>query len=189
MSAKGAVPAGRQGSAFGGKKIFFTLAFLILLAGCTDAPAIDDIVPPQWSGDADTGTGITRSTDFNNIRDAVNKNIPVRCDYVSADGELAVAYLQGNNLRIDNEGTLDISGNPSGMKIHTLIKTNKMYVWNEGSDSGLFWDMNAVSEGETSIKGFDQYIAELETKRNDCLYDSAINDELFALPPGVSFGE
>ena len=69
--------------------------------------------PEQQTEPAANGT-------FQNIKDAIAKSLPVKCEYKDEDGKLYTAYIKGEKIK--TEGIVD-----EGRTFNALIVDKKLY--------------------------------------------------------------
>lgn len=129
---------------------------------------------------------------FSSIKDAFNKSITLRCDYLDEAGNNTVTYIKNKKIFLEEDLKTSDQG---GVKIQTvkgLIMDDKMYMWSDASDKGLIIDLkqpkdgNAPKMGDKEIRSTDDVISKLEEKKERCK-PATIEDSKFELPSTVQF--
>lgn len=156
------------------KKILIVLGVSLLLAACQKAPGTsspESLVPAQESTNL-----------FTTIKDAVQKQLVLKCEYVDEDGDKTTTYIKGQTVRMVGQGEGD-------KKIDGLMKDGKFYIWSSGNKQGMVLDistMEGASMGSTPINSIDDVIGVLESQKDKC----AISPEsagLLELPADIKF--
>jgi len=122
---------------------------------------------------------------FSSIKDAVDRKLALRCDYIDDNGEKTVANIVGKQIRLDSQST-STQGN-----FHGVIKDDKMYIWADQSKDGMMIDFTKIKDdslkmGEKPIRSTDDIIAKLEEKKDTCKTTTAAASQ-FELPTDVKF--
>lgn len=148
------------------KKTIWLLAGAILLSGCQTKIA---------SNKADVLT---------TIKDAVAKQLVVKCNYTDKDGETTTTYIKGSVVRLVGSGE---QANVSG-----LMKDEKFYLWDVNKKQGMVIDLAKMAAGgnlkidEQPIKNIDDVVAVLEKNKDKCSL-SPESADLMKLPEGINF--
>jgi hypothetical protein len=154
------------------KKILIAGFAIFFLAGCG----------------ASKVAGTPNADVFTSIKDAITRQITLRCDYKEDDGKVHVTYIKGQLIRMmaDEKLTND------AMNVNSLIKDNKMYIWENGAKTGMVIDLavmqknNDANLGNTKVQGTDDIINDLEDQKNNCRPESAPASS-FEVPKDVNF--
>lgn len=163
------------------KKFIFLFLFAILFSGCTQASQ-----PPVAETPSPTATP-TASNIITTIKDAITKNMVLKCEYTDEDGGKTTTYIQGNSVRMigNDEKTKNING---------LIKDKKFYVWELNGKEGMIIDMTKIDDknplkmGETAVKTEEDVINVLEGQKDKCIV-SPVDASFLELPKDVVFKE
>jgi hypothetical protein len=127
---------------------------------------------------------------FATIKDAIARQIALKCDYTDDKGNTTETYIKGSQIYM--EGSTKVAD--KDVTFNGIMKDNKFYVWTNQSDKGLAFDLTKKVEGttmkmgETAITSTDDVIKELEKEKNKCS-PTSIADSKFDLPSGISFQE
>jgi len=147
------------------KKLLVLCLALTLLVGCGE------------------GNQTAKKDVFTSIRDAITKNIALRCEYTDESGNTSINYIKGNMIRVDNE--------VEGKTMHALMKDEKIYIWSDDSKDGFLMDMSNMETsddfkmGEDVIHDSEDIIAKLESQ-NRCMAEG-ISDSYFEVPRDINF--
>ncbi|MBN1325472.1 membrane lipoprotein lipid attachment site-containing protein [Candidatus Falkowbacteria bacterium] len=147
------------------KKLLVVFFALALLAGCGG------------------GNQAAKKDVFTSIRDAITKNIALRCEYTDESGNTSINYIKGNMIRVDNE--------VEGKIMHALMRDEKVYIWSDDSTDGFLMDMRGLETsddfkmGEDVVHDTEDIIAKLESQ-NKCKAEG-VPDSYFEVPNGINF--
>jgi hypothetical protein len=157
------------------KKILFVFCLVLLLASCgQQAQNQQTQVPAQ----KDKGV-------FSSIRDAFDRSLTLRCEYIDEDGQKSINYIKNKMIRTESADT-------SGQQVYGLFRDDKLYLWGPGSNQGMVFELDALKEsndvemGGETIHGTDDIINELEQRKDKCSTQS-VPDSLFEVPQDVNF--
>lgn len=131
------------------------------------------------------GIGQTVNNTFSTIKEAVVKELPVKCEYNDEDGEKIEIYIKGMKVRF--RGTGD-QANLDG-----LMMDGKYYLWDKVKREGMELNLDKfLADGSTSIggkevKSVDDVIGVLEEKKENCVITS--DNDLFVKPSDVKFSD
>lgn len=125
---------------------------------------------------------------FTSIADAVQRSIPIKCEYTTEKGEKAVTYIKGKKVYIEgvDEATKDT---------RSLITDDKIYFWSVSKKQGMTIDIpkagddsskSKVSMGQTSVRSSQDVVNELQKNQNKCS-PAVIADSVFDVPTDVKF--
>lgn len=162
--------------------VFFLLAAVVLVGSwCGQKPAEE----PTGESQETQGTEEENGGIFSSIRDAFDRSMSLRCEYVDEEGNASVNYIKNKMVRTE---AVDAE---QGLKIYGLFRDEKMYFWTEGSSEGMIFDLSGMGEepgemGGTEVRSVDDIITELEAKKDMCRTES-VPDSYFELPAGVNF--
>lgn len=128
---------------------------------------------------------------FASIKDALSKSIPLKCIYTDKESDTSMTmYLKGNIIRGDVIKKL-----PTDPFVSEIIKDNKMYIWSDASDQGIFVDFSKINPsdgtpvtGETQINSVDDIINEVEQQKQNCVRE-VVSDSIFEVPANIKFSE
>lgn len=126
---------------------------------------------------------------FSSIKDAFDRSIALRCDYIDEDGEKTVTYIKNKRIYLESEPTTSTDGQTSVFR--GLIKDDKMYIWGDTSDKGIVFDFKTIKDeppkmGGKEIKSTQDVIDKLEEKKDKCRAES-VSDDKFELPTKIQF--
>lgn len=162
------------------KKLLVLFVSSLIMAGCTPTGQKQVVSPP-------TTPTPTESNIITNIKDAVTKNLVLKCEYTDEDGAKTTTYIQGSSVRM-------IGADEETQNINGLIKDKKFYVWELGGKEGMVMDMTKIEEsnplkmGDTPVKNEEDIIAVLEEQKNNCSI-SPVDASMLELPKDVEFKE
>lgn len=133
---------------------------------------------------------------FASIKDALSKSLSLKCDYPDSKGNTVTTYIKAGAVRVMGYS----SGSDKGTG-QTLMKDNKMYIWDDKTKKGTVIAFNrdeimktvdsmkkeAVekTEEKTPNQGGD-FLKSLEQYKNYCK-PANVSDSLFAVPADVKF--
>ncbi|MFA5185428.1 MAG: hypothetical protein WC551_02985 [Patescibacteria group bacterium] len=129
---------------------------------------------------------------FSSIKDAFNKSIALRCDYVDENGNSTITYIKNKKIFLEEDMKADDAQGIKVQKVKGIIKDDKMYIWSDASDKGITIDFknpkdgNKPKMGDKEIGSTDDVISKLEEKKERCKTDT-IDDSKFELPTTVQF--
>lgn len=171
------------------KKLFAVLAAVALVvtlgAGCGGKKEQENQnqgnASENNSAGGNEGKGI-----FSSIRDAFDRSVSLRCEYVDEDGATSINYIKNKMIRTEAAGT-----KPGAMKVYGLFRDDKAYIWDETSGTGMILSMDKMSDnpmkmGEAEVKGTDDIVAVLEAKKDKCRAES-VPDSYFEVPGNIKF--
>lgn len=126
---------------------------------------------------------------FTSIKDAVTKQIGLKCEYEDEEGVKATTYIKGTNVYLESE----IDNDGEKVKFKGIMKDQKYYLWGDGSDQGMMFDLSKLSSEEsenngTKVQTQDEIIAKLEQNKNKCQPEN-ISASMFDTPTDVNFVE
>ena len=158
------------------KKIFSILAISLIFAGCQKNPSL-----PK--------PGITVPTEppkdiITTIKDAVQKQLVLKCEYTDEDGEKTMTYIKGGVVRL-------IGQDADNKELNGLMKDGKFYLWSNESKQGMIITINKkadLSMGDTPIESVEDVIEVLESQKDKCSV-SPESAGLLELPSDVEFSE
>jgi hypothetical protein len=149
------------------KKVLICLFVLALLAGC--------------------GGGQTAKKDvFTSIKDAISKQIALRCEYTDENGNTSINYIKGNMIRVD--------GKVGEQASSALMRDDKIYVWTADSKEGFVMDMKGLQNssdikmGGEKIQTTEDIINKLEAEKTKC-HAEAVPDSMFVVPSEINFSD
>lgn len=139
----------------------------------------------------ETGDGNENKNVFNSIKDAVTKQIGLKCEYEDEEGVKATTYIKGNNVYLESE----VDSEDVKMKFKGVIKDQKYYLWNDENKQGMVFDLSKVDSEEmdssgtqTKVQTQDEIIAKLEQNKNKCKPEN-ISASRFDTPSDIQFME
>lgn len=148
------------------KKLLVVCFTLVLLAGCGGG-----------------GNQAAKKDVFTSIRDAMTKNIALRCEYIDEEGNTSINYIKGQMIRVDNK--------VEGKNMYALMRDEKVYIWSDDSSDGFIMDMGGIKNsddfkmGDDVIHDTNDVIAKLESQ-NKCT-TAGLSDSYFEIPSGINF--
>ena len=153
----------------------------LFIAGCTTTTPEAPVNTPTPS------VTPTDNNFFTSIKDAVTRNMVLKCEYVDADGSKTMTYIHGSSVRMvgADEKTKNVNG---------LIKDKKFYVWELNGKEGMIIDMTKIDDnnplkmGETAVKSEEDVISVLEGQKDKCVV-SPVDASFLELPQDVVFKE
>ena len=142
------------------KKIFLIVVLSLVLGGCQKKDV------------------------FTSIRDAVTRQLTLKCEYTDEDGQTTTTYIKGQMVRMVGAGS-------GTTKIEGLMKDNKFYLWSSENKQGMVLEIAKLTEGgakmgEKEIKSIDDVIGVLEEKKDKCKVTSE-GAGLFEVPADIKF--
>lgn len=158
------------------KKIFLILVVSFILIGCQKKPNTPESVvsvPTEPPKDIIT-----------TIKDAVQKQLVLRCEYTDEDGEKTMTYIKGGVVRL-------IGQDADNKELNGLMKDGKFYLWSNESKQGMIININEkadLSMGDTPIESVEDVIEVLESQKDKCSI-SPESAGLLDLPSDVEFSE
>ncbi len=131
---------------------------------------------------------------FSSIQDALSRSLTLQCEYPDDKGNKTTVYIKGGAIRV-----MGYSVGEGQAQGHTLMKDNKMYIWNDDSKEGMVFAFNpqeiqksaesiknemagakqTANQGEDFVKGLEQY-------KQYCK-SASVPDSVFSLPSGIKF--
>lgn len=153
-------------------KILTILACTLLLSACTK------VTPPTTNQTPEPKKDV-----FTSIKDAVTRQLLLKCDYVDEDGQNTVVYLQGNRVRFVGTG--------QDSKIEGLISDNKYYAWSTETKEGMSFDLASakdLSMNDSPITSTEDVVSILESKKQNCQV-SAEPSTIFDIPQDIKFSD
>jgi len=156
------------------KKIFLVLGISLMLVGCQKAP----VTPPSISSNP---TQPPKDI-FTSIKDAVQKQMVLKCEYTDEDGSKTTTYIKGQTVRMIGQGD-------DKKKIDGLMKDGKFYIWSGENKQGMVIDiskMEGASMGKTPVNSIDDVISILESQKDKCAI-SPESSGLLDLPTDIVF--
>ena len=167
-------------------KIISIVALSLLLSACgaTTTPNTSEPSTPTGSSSAAPTTEVKKDV-FTSIKDAVTKQIALKCDYKDGE-ETTTTYIKGQTVRL--------VGNDKSAGVEGLMKDGKFYLWNSKdtqNKKGMIIDiskMEGAKMGETPVKSIDDVVTELEKKKENCVV-STESASIFELPSDITFSE
>lgn len=172
------------------------LALTFTLTGCTllkskqEQPKNTERIGQEFKVDTkeETKTEDNKNV-FTSIKDAISKQIGLKCEYEDEEGVKATTYVKGNNVYLES----DIENEGTTVKFKAVMKDKKYYLWSDENKQGMVFDLSkASSEGTetngTKVQTQDEIIAKLEENKNKCRPEN-IAPSMFDTPSDVSFVE
>ena len=158
------------------KKIFLIFVVSLIFSGCQKNPNLPE-------------PGITIPTEspkdiITTIKDAVQKQLVLKCEYIDEDGEKTMTYIKGNVVRL-------IGRDADQKELNGLMKDGKFYLWSNESKQGMIININEkadLSMGDTPIESVEDVIGVLESQKDKCSI-SPESTGLLDLPSDVEFSE
>jgi PBP1b-binding outer membrane lipoprotein LpoB len=156
------------------KKIILVAFAALLLGGCQAKTNTQAPVPIKED----------QKDVFTSIKDAMTKQLILKCDYTSDKNEKMTIYLKGQIVRIEGTGT---QANVEG-----LLRDNKFYLWDKVKKEGMELDMakvtasGSMSIGDKKITSVDDVVTVLEEKKENCAI-SPESANLLEVPTDVKF--
>lgn len=118
---------------------------------------------------------------FSSIRDAFNRSMSLRCEYTDEQGNASVNYIKDKMIRSESV--------QNGSKFYGIFRDGKMYLWQDGTTSGLIFDTTKLQGEEGGAAGAqseDDIINTLEGVKDKCRAES-VPDSYFEAPKNVDF--
>lgn len=159
------------------KKITIVLMVALLLSACGQKKAE---TPTQVMP-----TKTVANTVFSTIKDALTKNLTLKCIYADDKGVNYEAYLQGQMVAMNGVGT-------TGDQVEGLMKDGWWYIWDATKKQGMKLDVaKMAADGSWSIKGkqiksVDNVASALEGDKQNCQVVTGV-DSKFVVPGDVTF--
>lgn len=156
------------------KKIILIALTALVLGGCGVKQEIKN----------ETKTETKKEDIFSSIRDAVTKQIALKCEYTDENGNKTTTYIKGQTVRM--------KGNGEQSNFDGLMKEEKFYMWDNVKKTGMILDLaktaddGSVKMENKQIKSIDDVIDVLEEKKNNCVV-SPESAGLFEIPSDVKF--
>jgi major membrane immunogen (membrane-anchored lipoprotein) len=180
--------------------ISLLLATSLLLTACAkpsdhlDNPEADDNQPQAQNSNNGTTAMMQAEPEeskpnfFTSVRDAVTKNIVIKCRYKTDDDTFDM-YLKGNKAALQAENDVG----DKIVKFQGVIKDNKYYLWSDQSTDGMLIDLKKDREdplevNDKPVHSFDEVIDGLETSKESCVNATA-PDSMFEVPGNITFKE
>lgn len=129
---------------------------------------------------------------FSSIKDAFNKSIALRCDYIDENGNNTITYIKDKKIFLEEDLKTDEADGGKVQTVKGIIKDDKMYIWSDASDKGITIDFknpkdgNKPKMGDKEIGSTEDVISKLEEKKERCKADT-VDDSKFELPKNVQF--
>jgi len=158
------------------KKIFLLLSLSLILVGCQKSN--NSSVLPTSSPQ----TQETKKDIITTIKDAVQNQMVLKCEYVDEDGDKTMTYIKGQTVRMIGQGGDD-------KKVEGLMKDGKFYIWSTENKEGMVLDISkfeGASMGNTPIHSIDDVIGVLESQKDKCVI-SPESLGLLDLPSDIKF--
>jgi len=128
---------------------------------------------------------------FTSIKDAVTKQIGLKCEYEDEEGVKATTYIKGNNVYLESE----VDSDEMKTKFKGIIKDQKYYLWSDENKQGMVFDLSKVETDEeqaegtqTKVQSQEEIIAKLEQNKNKCRPEN-IAPSMFETPSDIKFME
>lgn len=167
------------------KKLLSIIIFSLLITGCGTKPE------PRNNTDAGQGQAPEQAQEkkniFTSIKDAISKSISLRCEYTDEDGEVTIAHIKGNAIKMESKPKTD-----QDMVFQGIIRDDKMWVWTKGGEKkGMVIDFknhkgSPVKMSDTEVTSTEDVIKEIESKKDTCK-NAVIADSEFELPKDYQF--
>jgi PBP1b-binding outer membrane lipoprotein LpoB len=154
------------------KKIILIVMLTLVLSGCQKKPE-------------NNTSGEVKKNVFTSIRDAVTRQLTLKCEYADEDGQVTTTYIKGQMVRMVGAGT-------DKVKVEGLMREGKFYLWNNENKQGMVLEMAKLTEsgsakmGEKQINSIDDVIGVLEEKKDKCSVTSE-GASMFEVPADVKF--
>ena len=148
------------------KKTILILAGAILLGGCQ------------------TKINYKSPDVLTTIKDAVSKQLVVKCDYTDKDGKITTTYIKGSMVRMVGSG--------DQANVNGLMKNEKFYLWDATKKKGMVIDLakmaadGSLKIDEQPVKNIDDIVAVLEKHKDKCSL-SPESSGLMELPTDIKF--
>ena len=155
------------------KKIILIALVALVLGGCGIK-----------QNNQNTPTETKKDSVFSSIRDAVTKQIALKCEYTDENGSKTTTYIKGKTVRM--------KGNGEQSNFDGLMKDEKFYMWDNIKKTGMILDLaktaddGSVKMEDKQIKSIDDVIEVLEEKKNNCVV-AAESSGLFEIPSDIKF--
>lgn len=156
------------------KKLTMMVIVVLILSGC--------------GVKKETATGVTVPTDnknvFTSIKEAVAKQLVLKCDYTDKDGVVTTTYIKGSVVRLKGSG--------SQANVDGLMKEGKFYLWDSVKKEGMELDLEKMAaDGSVKmdgavIKNVDDVVGVLEKNKDKCSL-SPESAGLLELPTDIKF--
>ena len=152
------------------KKIILIALIALVLGGC--------------GVKQETTTETKKDNVFSSIRDAVTKQIALKCEYIDEDGNKTTTYIKGQMVRM--------KGNDEQADFDGLMRDEKFYMWDNVKKTGMVLDLTKTADDgdikmeNKQIKNIDDVIDVLEEKKNNCVV-SPESAGLFEIPSDIKF--
>ena len=124
---------------------------------------------------------------FTSIKDAIDKQIVLKCEYNDEETKTATTYyIKGKVVRMRGTGEQS--------NIDGLLKDNKFYFWDNQKKEGMILDMAKMAEdgnvsmGDQKVKSTDDVINKLEERKTNCVA-SPESSGLLEVPTDVKFAD
>jgi hypothetical protein len=171
------------------KKLFAVLAAAALVvtlgAGCGGKKEPENQNQGNTSantpGDENKSGGI-----FSSIKDAFDRSVSLRCEYVDENGEVSINYIKNKMIRTEAAETKE-----GATKVYALFRDDKMYAWDDKSGNGMVLNIAGMKEdpatvGNAEVRSTDDIISVLEGKKDKCWAES-VPDSYFEVPGNIKF--
>lgn len=121
---------------------------------------------------------------FSSIRDAFDRSISLRCEYVDENGQNSINYIKNKMIRVESAETT-----PGAVSIIALLRDDKFYLWDEQSNNGVVFSLARMEEdpmelGGVQVHNIGEIINVLEGKKDKCRVES-VPDSYFEVPGSV----
>lgn len=118
---------------------------------------------------------------INSIKDAMMGMQPIECVYADENGNQITARVKGENIKVSG-----YAASETGTKGNALIKGNTMYIWEEGTASGMMltYDKETAAGQEGNKK--DEMVQNLDKYKDNCK-SGGFSDSVFEVPGDVKF--
>jgi hypothetical protein len=136
---------------------------------------------------SDTSLNKKDSGLFTSIKDALNKDLTLACEFKDENASFK-SYIKNGAVRVTTEGTQD------GQSGEMIMKDNKMYIWDIKTNEGFVYDIPKEENGESQKVGMtgseiadSKSYLDLIDKYKDSCKVATVEDSFFVAPSGVKF--
>ncbi len=171
------------------KKLFAVLAVVALIvtlgAGCGGKKEQEN----QNQGNPSENNSAGGNEDggiFSSIRDAFDRSVSLRCEYVDEDGATSINYIKNKMIRTEAAETKE-----GVAKVYGLFRDDKAYIWDDKSGNGMILSLDKMQNDPadmdgTEVRSAEDIIKVLEEKKDKCRAES-VPDSYFEVPGNIKF--
>ena len=130
-----------------------------------------------------TSSDSSKSSFFTSVKDALDKNISLFCEFKDESGKVTKSYIKNGTVRVSST-TDDQAG-------EIIIQKEKMYIWDEKTKAGFIYEIKKEDQTEVGVTGTQtvqsqSYLNMIEQYKDSCKV-AVLEDSMFTPPTNINF--